>query len=213
MQIGPNLIYKCPKCGEFIQNGSLISGNTLHAQIYSDAKQIAGMLPEYPNLTKCQKCNEIFWLSDLKKVDAYFPVFLFKDASKNKSNPEWANADYADFLDINDLHRALEMFLDKETVIRRMIWWKFNDRVRKGKDLFIDETDEHFWQQNCNRLLELFDKNDTEQQVMIAELYRNLGQFDNCLEIINGLPDDFNWLKDKFREECSKQNKLVFRLE
>ena len=47
---------------------------------------------------------------------------------------------------------------------------------------------------------------------MIAELYRNLGQFEQCLEIINNLPSNFEWLKDKFNENCDKKNKLVFRL-
>ena len=56
---GPNYIYKCPSCGNFIKIGSLISGNTYGAKLYSDGKRVAPMMPEFPDLTKCKKCNAI----------------------------------------------------------------------------------------------------------------------------------------------------------
>jgi hypothetical protein len=61
-------------------------------------------------------------------------------------------------------------------------------------------------------LLELFDQTDENQKVMIAELYRNLGQFEQCMALIDTLPADFDWLKDKFTEQCDRKNCLVFRL-
>ena len=59
---GSDYIYKCPKCGNLLKKLTLISGNTFQGTVYSDGKSIYPMLPEIPNLTKCKKCDEIFWL-------------------------------------------------------------------------------------------------------------------------------------------------------
>ena len=54
---------------------------------------------------------------------------------------------------------------------------------------------------------------------MKAELYRNLGEFDKCIELINSIDTssdrtDFNSkLKKYFTLECEKENKLVFRID
>ncbi|MDR2683829.1 MAG: hypothetical protein LBB53_00410 [Prevotellaceae bacterium] len=204
----PDSVYKCPKCDEFFKNRNLLSGNTCGAILYSDGKQNAPMLPEFPNLTKCEKCDSIFWLSDLKEIGE---IDCWGEESNNK---EWANAPYAEFLNIKDLFRALDENKDDKKVvyIQLMIWRTFNDRVRQNNNLFIDESEKNLWIENCNSLIKLLDKNDVNEQIMIAELYRNLGQFENCMEIIDSLSNDFDWLKSQFKEECRKQNQLVFCL-
>jgi uncharacterized C2H2 Zn-finger protein len=204
MKPGDDLVYKCPKCGGLLKNRSLMSGNTFHAKLYSDAKQIAPMLPSYPNLTKCKKCDAIFWLSDFKKIGIC--------SWQGNDSQEWKNAPYVEFLNINDLFRALNENKGRELYIRQMIWWAFNDRVRNNESIFIDSEDKLLWEENCNTLLNLFNKKDTDQQVMIAELYRNLEQFDKCTEIINNLSSEFDWLKSKFLNECKNKNSLVFQI-
>jgi hypothetical protein len=203
---GPAHIYQCPNCGKYLKNRSLRSGNTFGAQLFSDGKRIAPMLPDFPNLTKCKKCNSIFWLSNLKEIGIY-------DYWDSK-NLEWENADWVDFLGIKDLYRALEITKNKkeETIIRQQIWWTFNDRVRAGKEIFIEENDSDLWEQNCSLLLNLFDKNDVNQQIMIAELFRNLGRFEHCMELINSLSNNFDWLKKQFKIECTNKNTKVFAL-
>lgn len=201
---GPNLVYKCPKCGSLLQNSSLMSGNNAGAKLYSDGKQDAPMLPSFPDLTKCKKCDSIFWLSDLKVIE---------ERSWLARGKEWEeDVPFAEFLNVNDLFRALNEYKNKEFSIRIMIWWTFNDRVRENHDLFVEQDDENLWQSNCNALLNLLDKNDINQKIMIAELYRNLGQFEKCLDIINNLPNNFDWLKEQFKAECEKHNHLVFEI-
>jgi len=208
---GPDEIYKCPKCSNLLKRGSLMSGNTFGATLYSDGKQVAPMLPEFPNLTKCKKCDTILWLNEMKEVGTC-------EAWSEKSKPEWKNADYADFLSITDLFRALELDTvkndkEKELSVRHRIWWTFNDRIRNGsKEIFVQETDEVLWKQNCLRLIELLDKKDVNQKIMIAELYRNLGKFDECMELINSLDNNLDWIVDKFKTECDNKNKLLIQI-
>lgn len=207
---GPNYIYKCPKCSNLLKRGSNISGNTFGATLYSDGKMIAPMFPEFPNLTKCKKCDTILWLSETKELGTC-------GAPDKKCKTEWQKADRAEFLEVSDLFRFLEFDTvqnnkEKEKIVRQQIWWTFNDRVREGKEIFNGETEEDLWKLNCQRLIELFDMTDINQKVMVAELYRQLGDFDECLKIINSLDEQYDWIVNKLKIECENGNKQLVKL-
>lgn len=202
---GPNLVYKCPKCGNLLKKGSLMSGNTFGAKIFSDGKRIAPMLPDFPDITKCKRCNAIFWLSKLKVVGIYH------------WNSNWENADNVEFLGIYDYFKALNEGLaenmQEELFVRQQIWWAYNDRVRNDENQFVDEKDEINWRENCNKLISLLDQTDLNQRIMIAEIKRNLGDFDSCIDIILKIDNDkLNWLKEKIINECEQKNRWVIEL-
>ncbi|MDD4191901.1 MAG: hypothetical protein PHI28_11255 [Mangrovibacterium sp.] len=101
----------------------------------------------------------------------------------------------------------------EELQIRKRIWWSFNDRLRKGAKLFKFVNDEVRWKSNIDRLLELLDIEQVDQKIMIAELHRNFGEFERCLELINSIEDaEVEWLKDRFKRECNNKNRNVFLL-
>ena len=186
-----------------------MSGNTFGAKIFSDGKRIAPMLPEFPDLTKCKKCDTIFWLSKLKEIGTY------QWGDKNSSN--WEKADNADFLDIEDYFKALNENItenkQEERFIRQSIWWSYNDRKRNGRNQFTDENDEIRWRENCIELISLLDQTDLNQKIMTAEIHRNLGDFENCNILIQNVDNnDLNWLKEKFINECNRKNKWVIEL-
>jgi hypothetical protein len=209
MIIGPDIIYKCPICGANIFKGSLTSGNTFGAKLFSDAKQIAPMLPEFPAITKCRTCDSIFWFRNAEVVgEAAFPSSETVDKS---------NAYPATFLTIDEYLTAIDAGIcesvDDEYFIRQRILWKFNDRVRYGDPLFNNEIEKKVWTDNINSLLDIIDYDDINQKILAAELHRYLGDFDKCLEIMDSMENpQLVWLKDAFREECGKKNKEVFQL-
>lgn len=207
---GPDYIYKCPKCSKLLKKGSITSGNTFGSTLYSDGKMIAPMLPEFPNLTKCEKCDTILWLSEMKEIGTC-------NEWDKKCKRTWKNAERVKFLDVNDLFRFLELDIvkndnEKEKIVRLQIWWTFNDRIREGKEIFLKDFDEDLWKQNCQRLIELFEEKDINQKIMTAELYRNLGEFDTCLKLLDTVEDEYNWIVEKFQIECVKRNKILIKL-
>lgn len=209
MKYGPNYMYECPNCGNLIQNRSLMSGNTFDAELYSDLRRIAPMLPEFPDIIECKKCRNIFWLSKTKKIGEY--------SWGDDPNPLWENADLAEFLSIHNYFKALKASLaenlNEELQIRKRIWWSFNDRLRKGAKLFRFVNDEVRWKANIDRLLELLDIDQVDQKIMVADLHRNLGDFERCMELINSMEDaEVVWLKALFQIECNKMNRNVFLL-
>lgn len=207
---GPKYIYKCPNCGNLLSKESLNSGNTFGAEQFSDGKRIAPMLPEFPNLTKCEKCNNFLWLDKLKEIGTY--------GWKDNQNSNWQNADEAKFLEIDDYFDALKSEIVENKIdegfIRKHIWWAYNDRRRDGLEIFIDENDELRWKENCIELLNLLDFSDINQRIMTAEINRNLGNFEKCISIINTIDNnDMEWLQEKFITECNKNNKWVIKLD
>lgn len=219
---GPEYIYKCPKCGNLLKNESVMSGNTFGAKFYSDGKAISPMLPENIILTSCKKCDAMFWLSQLKELG-----FIGWDTSEN---PGWENADELKLLTITEYLNALKIGIAKdkksEIFIREQIWWLYNDRIRNDQKIFKDENDELIYIENINRLKQLvkpsiiisiikaiFNRNVNKQKLTLAELNRNLGNFEDCMKILKSVDDKvLNVYRDKIMHECSKNNKYVFEI-
>lgn len=209
---GPTLVYKCPKCNNLISKGSLRSGNTFGATIYSDGKIYASHNPEFPSIVKCSKCELIFWLNE--------KCYIGTEASPQETNTikeyDGIEIEASKFLTVDEYSEALNAgvfeTVHEEIFIRLRIWWDFNHRKRNDLPFFDSETEKSLWFENINRLLELFDTTDVHQRIYIAELNRHLGNFETCMNIINGLDDDQQWRKYKiyFAEECNKGNTKVF---
>jgi len=246
MKLGPDYIYECPNCGCFLKRGSIISGNTFRSTLYSDGKRIAPMLREFPNLTKCRKCNSILWLSEMKKIgtcedegkakmkslnkilkkmlmeltDGSDPILESDTVEEQEENckPEWKNAIRVDFLDITDLFRFLKWDtvkndIEKEKYVRTHIWWTFNDRIRTSKGTLIRIGEKKLWEKNCRRLIELLDKTEDNQTITAAELYRNLGDFEPCMELLSSIKDEkYDWIVEKLKLECNAKNSILIEL-
>jgi DNA-directed RNA polymerase subunit RPC12/RpoP len=203
---GDNIIYKCPNCGKKVYNPSLISGNNLGAELYSDGKQIAPMLPEFPTVTQCPDCGTLFRLTEPNQIGVSEPWEEIDDDIAEAKQ-----------LSIKGNLKAIEQeFFDDNTgevEFRINIWHLFNDRVRKGKPLFKNDADKKVWEDNLHKLLDLLDRDVTNEMIMAAEVYRNLGKFDECMSLITKIANpNMNWLTEKFKIGCEKQNTLVFKL-
>jgi hypothetical protein len=187
----------------------MISVNTFGARTFSDGKTIAPMLPEFPNITRCSKCKTIFSLKRAKKI-----------AELNFSDPLCQNIKYdeeAKFLTTKEYIEALKKKICKnrgeEKHIRLRLWWSFSDRVRGGNELFESEEEKEIWEKNIKRLMKLSDPYDIDQKITLAELHRCLGDFKICMKIINRIRrPELVKLKSQFKDECDKQNTMVFQL-
>ena len=115
---GPDYVYKCPHCDYLLKNKTLVNSNMGGAVRFSDGQCRGPKLPDFPDLTKCPKCNTIFWTSDLKELAT---------VDLQKKTRIWKLATYVDFLPIDDLCRALEMF--KEPGIERLIRIGYGGRL------------------------------------------------------------------------------------
>lgn len=211
---GPDIIYECPKCKKLLRRGSLASGNTFGARIYSDGKRISPMLPEFPIITKCPQCEKIFWIKDARKIGERYYGNLYQGI---QSEEKLKTAEDMRFLTIDEYNTALKENIysttDEELYIRLKIWRMFNDRVRNGEYQFTSENDMYLWMENVIRLPDILDVNNETHKIIMAELYRNYGDFENCLKMIRSIESEENkWLIKEFERECKNKNTKVFEL-
>ncbi len=167
------------------------------------------MLPEFPDLTRCKTCQTILWLSKLTELGTYD-----YDA---EINTEWQNAPSADFLGIDGYFEVLEKGVaenkEDELYVRQSIWWAYNDRVRSQQNCFKDEHDELRWKENLVQFLNLLDASDLNQKIMMAEVNRNLGEFEKCIGLVESIDNsNLDWLKEKLVNECKRENRWVVKL-
>lgn len=128
-------------------------------------------------------------------------------------------------LGIADLYKALALFPEDELYIRLKIWRAYNDKCRYDEDeLFvmcdkfnIDHINCKFldskeYQSNCYALLNLLNKDNKNERLIIAEINRNLGNFTQCIDLI--LESDREGREEKILLlECEKGNRNTVRVD
>jgi len=206
---GPNLVYECPKCKRTVWRKSIISGNTVGSILFSDGKRIADMLPEFPFIVKCKGCNTFFWLYDKYRIGEFY--------NREEVESKWKNPYAAKFLSPNEYFEAIKSEIcsnkDKELCLRLNLWRAFNDRIRDYEEIFLTEEDKDIYESNCVALIEMLDENKINEKIMIAELYRNLGKYVECNNILDTIEEEkYARFKEILKKECEKDNRNVVEI-
>ncbi len=178
MLIGNPLIINCPKCNKEYTQMNLASGNTFGGVFWSDGSFFAPMLPDLAVFTRCKECQTIF----------------NTQTAPNRETENWKETDKlpnVEHLEEEDMVFALEnkVFknVEEEIYLRKRLWWKLNHHPwKKEKPKSVESS---IYKHNTEALIALLDVSDDDQLLMQAELHRNLGNFDICLELISKLTD------------------------
>jgi len=132
--------FKCPKCEKVIKRRSMLSGNTFGAKQYSDGRMHAPMMPEYPRITECPKCGNIYWLKDEYEVPEYIPAkkhpFISQEDYDMNEYYARSNMD-AKFLEpyqyIIALNRKIYETSKEEKFLRIRYWWSVNEETSEKR--------------------------------------------------------------------------------
>ncbi|MEA3522587.1 MAG: hypothetical protein U9R50_06405 [Campylobacterota bacterium] len=192
---GPIVIKKCSECSASIKEHTTTSGNTFGATFWSDGKRDAPMLPEHFWLVKCPHCQALIWIDEQEKIGK---IEQFSDneeaykGAKSYSVPELKN--YFAVLKKNNLGRK------KEHYLRLHAWWAGNNNRRgtnKIKQLLSDEE-----KVNLEALGKMLDPSDDNDRIMMAEIKRELSQFEEAEDI----------LKEPFANDLSQAVSIIREL-
>ncbi|MCK5788957.1 MAG: hypothetical protein KAH32_08155 [Chlamydiia bacterium] len=179
-----------------------MSGNTSGQEIFSDGYRYAPMMPDFPEISKCKKCGTIVWLNEENEVEY----------EKGSSYTE------AHFLGINDYQEALNYpennIVENEIKIRRNILWLLNDTDREDKypdspNITLDDVK----LEDIKRLIDILDYEDFENQILLVELYRYLGEFDKSKKLLSNIYiPDLDLFASQTYTEIENKNTKVFKL-
>ena len=173
---GPTKIRKCSECSNLIEQPALMSGNTFGARFWTDGKMNAPMLPDEPRLVKCPYCSALIWIKEMEEIAEVMPWEETEISIRAKPSI------VTKFRAIVSLLKTVEHTQEKEKYLRIRAWWAGNDKRRTAtvkKEMSKGE------QQNLESLVELLNAADEQECLMMAEIYRELGKFEEsecCLD-------------------------------
>ena len=203
MMPGNPQILICPFCGTEKQIMSLISGNTFGAELWSDNKQIAPMLPEISYVQKCPHCGK-YYITGRQEVKYAKDGFSFEKGLL--TYPEMKEA----FTQLSE-----EGFLnEKEEInVRMMLHHAYNDYYyRTEEKKVISEEDKTLFHENGLWLI----NNLITDSVMKAEFYREIGEVDTARSILNSITVEDEFLKrivTAIKDRLEVNNCQVFKLQ
>ena len=203
MMPGNPRILVCPFCGKEKEIMSLISGNTFGAELWSDNKQIAPMLPKISYVQKCPHCGK-YYITGRQEVKYAKDGYSFEKGLL--TYPEMKQA----FAQISE-----EGFLnEKEEInVRMMLHHAYNDYYyRTDEKKVISEEDKTLFHENGLWLI----NNLITDSVMKAEFYREIGEIDTAKSILDSITVEDEFLKrivTGIKERLEVNNCQVFKVQ
>ncbi|MDA3879375.1 MAG: hypothetical protein PF436_03210 [Prolixibacteraceae bacterium] len=194
-------VLECPECGEQYIISSPTDSPSETATLFSDGYFIedGNIHWRTPLVIGCVTCELGFMPVKGKQI-----AFGTLDELLEKfPNIKKAMAPTAGTL-VLDLRARLHMELDEEVAIRRELWYA-SQHTSKGCELLErNKKFEAFYQQNLLRLIEC-----VQLPVLKAELNRQAGMFDQCLNCLENETDSMATL---IAQQAKVENTGVFKV-
>ena len=196
-------ILTCPFCGKEKEIMSLVSGNTFGAELWSDNKQIAPMLPEISYVQKCPHCGK-YYIKGRQTVKHAKEGYSFEKGLLTFPEMKEAFAQLAEEGFINE---------KEEINVRMMLHHSYNDYYyRNGDTKDILEDDKKLFRENGLWLI----NNLITDNVMKAEFYREIGDIKTAKDLLDTVVVEDDFLKkivSSIRERLEINNCEVFKIQ
>ncbi len=193
-------VKQCTKCGSQFTISSVRSCNTFGATYYTDGFICGPMFTHQSALLSCPSCREFLWRDELPTIESTTDYDYYR-ASLRKSMPDALGMGLLIYEDA--IKARIWRTEEQERYIRIRLWWLYNSDYYKVRHrpwwLLIRERGEQHneefvlsseQEENLRRLLTLTDSPDPDMLIMRAEIFRELGEFGKCVEVLNKITDD-----------------------
>ncbi|PLX04721.1 MAG: hypothetical protein C0595_01905 [Marinilabiliales bacterium] len=197
-----------------------MSYHIFESVLFSDGK--ADTTPIIPNISRiliCPECNKEFWKDDAEqtvdtKIDTYnirsvlSPSDLF--AVRNSEDLLGQARYYYKLLKENFANNN-----EKEIYLRMLLWHELNDIVRYNIPVKVTILDERelLLRDNLLHLIKIFNPSYEEEKLLLAEMYRELGEFDFAQTILEAIREqDFIGKRNELFRACNSKSVRVFKL-
>lgn len=200
-------LYKCPHCGA-LKVLRLAYGYDFDSVVrWSDTKKYYPQIQKPSYVQRCSSCGRYFFREEetLYKTDIYSLLDV-----------AWGRLTY------QSLRDAFEQLSPKgkdEKQIRMMLLHAHNDlyggceEAKPRAEASIEE--QQFFEENVQALIVMANINDPYDRLLIAELYREMGQFEDAIRILRE-PFDYNLylnldaIRKQILEQAEKHNTNVY---
>lgn len=233
------IIMHCPLCGIKMQDYEMMSVTIHNSTLYSDGKQITEPWMNNENaIALCPYCKEVFWREDTSVQrdagwednlptagDVYDLPFMLQDDAEEQKIHFYRKLLKSGFANTND----------RKIYLRIRIWWGINDFVRYRKPLvkelsnigslrripaffeYRKKSTELFnkyqiiFKENLEKLITIFKPEHDGEQLMVAEMYRELGELKKAQVALLEFKDAKNSSFKKLKTAIFRQKKRVIK--
>ena len=219
MTPGPEVIISCPECKALSRFSTMASGNTFGSTLWSDGYRYFPMLEPSVPVIQCHDCFKIFLKWKAEEVGQY-SRFSRGNGVEEETPAEWKRAPRIKAPKEDDFYKAIDEGLSEnkqeEKNIRLTAWWQSNDRCRNGFSLVENKNDfpvPEEREKNMEKLLGLLDRTNPNDQIMAAEILRQLRRFDEAREVLKKLDrDDYGEVLVQLEDFCDDNETSVQKL-
>jgi hypothetical protein len=202
----------CPHCQGLAKYRTIQPGNSVGTRIWTDGRRIAPMRPSPPAVVQCRHCAESYWLTEAKEIGTI--RIGGEDPGAEKS--AWKEAEYVVEASEEGYYTALEAKLARdralEKVLRTFVWWRGNnaDRECAPEEEGTETAYPEAFRSNLTALTLLFNVKSTGERIMKAEAMRELGEYEEALELLNGIQErDYDAVVRFLRDLCNRADATV----
>ena len=194
-------ILKCPHCGGLSRLSSIVSGNTFGMGMWSDMKQHTPMLSHISAVQKCPSCGKYFFYEEAH-------IWGFCNSFGNSS------MGHLSYTSLKKAYEQLQPTGEKEITLRIMLLHGYNDHYGGCPGTKLPDeapaSERTYFEQNARRLIELL----PDDELLCAELYRELGAFEQCLSLLNKITAEGRKARfaAQIKERALKHDRTVFVL-
>jgi hypothetical protein len=175
-------VRQCADCGCQFKTWAVASCNTFGATFYTDGFVDGTMYDEGWALLICPGCNKWLWQEDMPALESMRDSLAWNDP-RLSALPDAETVRGRAYEDA--LRQAIWTNEGQEKYVRIRAWWSFNNPYRGQADDQSSLPTEQ--EENLLSLLKLLSANHWDDRITTAEIFRELGQFDECLEELNQL--------------------------
>lgn len=174
---------------------ALLSGNDIGMTIWSDQKADLPSLPSISPVLRCPVC---------KKYHFYHRSQIVGEC-RTHYNDDFG---YLSYESLKEALVELDPKGEKEKELRMMLLWAYNDKYGQMHNVKIFpaelERERKFFRENAIALFRL----KPNDYLLHAELFREMGEFENCLAVLDKIVDnkqsiDYATIRERARSEDS----------
>ncbi|KPF60018.1 hypothetical protein D621_02750 [beta proteobacterium AAP51] len=168
------------------------------------------MLPQVPLVLECVVCQKPFWRNGAEvvaEVRAWSDVALPLGCRDAPYLIEPGEEGY-----LGALERLIAEHPDEERLLRLHAWWKGNDHHRSPstKHQLAGESTSARRESNMEALMRQIEPGTPDSTLMRAELLRELGRFDDALQLLEAaLPAGLDLARKRIRALCEARDRVV----
>ncbi len=216
------LAYMCPACGNYFYESAICSYSNFGAVYFSDGVCLGGYTPSW--LTRCPSCKQYFAKKYLFKLPK--PVMPREIRSWREKLPGYSLKEtYGDIDHIYSDKKSVELW---EEIICQGLYFPITVRECEKKEhealLYIalwrsynhrEEKNEERYTEVCKKIIELLQVRNEEQKIILAEVYRNIGKFEESLKCLDGVnnTESYRGVINCIRNQNEKKNTKTVRVE